>query len=704
MVILIVALGFRFAEPITDGDLFWQIEYGRQLVENRTLVPDHTLYSWTPSSNETIYCAWISQLFLYFLDLAGGLKLFFVLRYLCVLAFVLAVWWFGHRLGIGKHPLTFAVMLAGILAAYLGTYIKPELFSLIFFLAAALVYFGVKASLWPGIGSRLFYVYPILFLLWVNSHGVFIFGLALLAVLVLAEGVNRKLSPKIAMARRDYHRFAGAAILSAGTILLTPYGFRMPGQLLPILLSGEQGDQNLMTVGAHLSTFAGSSRLHTFEFFILFVALLGGMYLYHGFRRKQWDWGILIPNLFLAYLYTRFLRTTYYWAPFWCFSILYLRHRLSADGTAHRTPMTFIIRFLAVLYVIFLAARAVYDVRYDNFPTRWAGFGISYYNPVDASDFLKQYHPGERLYNSYTAGGYLLYDLYPLYKVFCDPRYFPYKDWYPEYYRFNNGPTPIEEFQKKYPFDVALIDYHTSTALILKFLQSRAWKPIFYGPFAMVFAQKALPFPSDLTQLDPARFDDQLHSLTQAHLVFAVAVELGDLETSGRVLNVIRREFRGYPRYERTLRECSLAQQGLTAFKNKEYEKAFAALYDLGYRDNAPRTNFALLYLTNYKVKQLVGKNDLEAALKLMEAMLRHQPDYEDFLFNAGVIGYLVEKHAPANPNAGLMPQMELLSSKTDWQRHFMRLLKLNPNHRYADLIRRVLNGEDLPKQTPLIL
>ena len=46
---LVVVIEMRYAEPIGDGDLFWHFAYAQQMLEARTLIPDPTLYSWTPA-------------------------------------------------------------------------------------------------------------------------------------------------------------------------------------------------------------------------------------------------------------------------------------------------------------------------------------------------------------------------------------------------------------------------------------------------------------------------------------------------------------------------------------------------------------------------------------------------------------------------------------------------------------------------------
>src|ERR1700676_5002708 len=90
--VLLTVIAVRFAEPILDGDLFWHMAYAKQMLARHTLVPDHTAYSWTPASNETIYCAWASELFFNWLWTHLGMSSLFVFRYLCVLAIMTLLW------------------------------------------------------------------------------------------------------------------------------------------------------------------------------------------------------------------------------------------------------------------------------------------------------------------------------------------------------------------------------------------------------------------------------------------------------------------------------------------------------------------------------------------------------------------------------------------------------------------------------------
>src|SRR5580692_10692402 len=113
--LLIVAL--RFAQPIEDGDLFWHMKYGSQILERGTLRTDHSLYSWMPASNDAIYCAWTGELLFLALWKAFGIAGIFVLRYVAVLAVVGMLAWHGYRCGVLHRAEAWLVMLIALLAS-----------------------------------------------------------------------------------------------------------------------------------------------------------------------------------------------------------------------------------------------------------------------------------------------------------------------------------------------------------------------------------------------------------------------------------------------------------------------------------------------------------------------------------------------------------------------------------------------------------
>jgi len=218
--VVLLTLGIRYAEPVRDGDLWWQMAYGRYLIEHRTLIPDHTVFTWTPADSPVIYCAWLSEIFLYLLHRAGDLPALFAFRYACLLIFLLALWLQARRLGVAGHPMTWLIGLLGVLMSESAAYIKPEIFSYVLMTLTVFLWGYIKSG---GTGAwRACYLFPVLMVLWVNSHGGFVFGAAFLAVMGLGEALNLLFSPKEGIPSGMRRHFFFALFLSGLAVLATP--------------------------------------------------------------------------------------------------------------------------------------------------------------------------------------------------------------------------------------------------------------------------------------------------------------------------------------------------------------------------------------------------------------------------------------------------------------------------------------------------
>lgn len=685
-IILLLTFVIRFVEPVQDGDLFWHMKYGEYMLENRTLVPDHSIYSWTPAGNEEVYCTWVGDILLYYIHLLGGLPLLFIFRYLCMFSVIAIVWIYGWRFNQGKDPFTFLVMIVVLISSSWAAIPKPEIFSLVFFSIAFGLYFFVKATQWTRLRTNLFLLYPLLFLIWVNTHGVFFFGLIWLAAITFGEILNYLFRSGGRLSAEGMRHLLAGALLSPLATFLTPYGYKLHLQLWDLLF-GKHVSQ-LRKVISYKTIFSNEfSSTYLVECWVIMLLSFGVLFIFLMWKKRECDWAILISTIFLACIYAKFSRSAYYWSAFWGMSIIYLRARVALHfPDILRAKVAF--NTGVILLFLFLAARTSYSVGFKPIPTLWFGFGIGYMNPVQASAFLKEHRPGKLLYNSYNSGGYLLYDLYPDYKVFIDPRYFPYKKWFAEYREFHLGPTPLEKFQEKYPIDVAVMEYYSSRKAIKKFMISGTWDPVFYGPDGIVFVKKSTGFDFDFRKLDKHRFDS-LHSLHQASKVYMVSLDLDDLETSEYILQLIKKRFSRMPLYEKTVERFSNYQEGLTAMHEKDYEVALEKLNAVGVRDFTIRTNQALVYLWKNKAEQYTRNKEYRKALDLLENILRYFPNNVDALYNAGIVSYVIDSQER------LSVREESGNKKTEnWKKYLEHFLELAPNHLQASIARQMLKGK----------
>jgi hypothetical protein len=539
---LIVAV--QYAEPIQDGDLFWHMAYARQMLARGTLVLDHAAFSWTPASNAMIYCAWLSELALYWLWEHVGPWSLFALRYAVLFGIVGLAARYAWLAGAGRTILTPLLLILLILASRTGTAIKPELFSMLLLSAVLFVYFRAKLARVLGREpSASFYLVPLLVLIWVNAHGGFVLIAPFLAASAAGEAMNALVSPALAFSRRGLKHLAAAWALCGVAVTLTPYGWRYPVQLFDDYVLGQTARPDVAWNSAHRAVLdATSLPLHLAEYSVLFgallVTLLIVLYKTRG-RGARVDCAVVLVNVAYLALYFPQLRTTYFWPAAVTYSAFYLiraahhRSRDDVDRWLNALPTGQAIVSVAIGLLLFIGARAVYEARYKPLERSWLGFGIGNVNPVAEAEFLAAAGLGPRIYNIFDSGGYLLWRLDPAYKVMVDQRSFPYLSWFDDQYRFSIGES-FEEFLRKYPADVALIDLAKADC-VRNFVRAPDWQLAYYGPTAAVFVKRDVGVPEAARRVAPDRFQ-VLRSPSTTVQLFEFATFIGDGGTARAVL------------------------------------------------------------------------------------------------------------------------------------------------------------------------
>ena len=545
VIIGVVVVGLVYAEPIQDGDLFWQMAYGRQMLDRHTLIPDHSLYSWMPASNRTIYCAWTAELFLLGIFNLAGTAGLFVLRYAVVIAILVLLWRYARRVGLGRSPLTALALLIVALAGKGGTIIKPELFSFLLFNATVFVFLRARLIAREGGDARRWLVaVPLIMVLWVNSHGAFLLAAPFLLAAGVGELLSARFSPATAMPRGQRHWLIGCLAACLLAVNLTPYGPAYPMQLIGDYIFGRQRRPDTAWNVAHLPIWDSSVLgLHLVEYGLLMVALLGVAFvLVRVQRQAPVDWTLVLATIAYLPLYVFQLRTTYFFPVVFAYSLLTLlankrradAGRKQAGAVATHRPA---VAALATVTFMALGARAAYATYAAPPAGSWLGFGTSYVNPVVETAYVEREGLGPRLYNIFDSGGYLLSELYPRNQVMVDSRSFPFLSWFPEQFDFANGRS-VARFIARYPADVAVLDLLKDRTW-LAFLQMDDWRLVFYGPTAAVLVRD--PTAQLMAGSDPRwAWVGDLRNASSALNAFEFASFVGDFPTAWAILDQLR--------------------------------------------------------------------------------------------------------------------------------------------------------------------
>lgn len=228
LALLLLSLYIYYPAPIGgDYDIGFHLRFGEHYILNHTWNIDQSIFSWTPASSEWKYVTWLGSSAVYLAYHAASFTGLFILYYLiclCTAAFYL---WAVRTVG---DPLDMwhimAMMLAGAALGATAPLIKPETFTVMFFAMTLFLYLFSRVR-----SKNLFYLYPLLFLVWVNTHGGFIIGLLFLGITLLGELLNYAVFRKEPLPGKMLIHFAIAIAVSCLVMLINPYGTGYPVQL-----------------------------------------------------------------------------------------------------------------------------------------------------------------------------------------------------------------------------------------------------------------------------------------------------------------------------------------------------------------------------------------------------------------------------------------------------------------------------------------
>jgi hypothetical protein len=606
--------------PILDGDIWFHLLYGRYMIEHHTLIPDHTIYTWTPANN-SIYCAWIGQLIYYFIYKFSGYPGIIVLRYISASLLFVAILHLARQRNTLYNPIVWFSATLSILAMAPAVLDKPEAFSLPLMTLFVLNWYKIKQL---GKNSvYLNYLFPLLMIIWVNTHGAFLFGCIFLLCIGLGETINQIFYAKNSLPKQLYLHLCIALILSAGATLVTPYGYNYIHQLF-LSLFDKQLSNHYKFVAAYARTF-DLNMLRVPLFAYPAVGLLALVFV-PSLRKKQLDFVPIVSNLVFAFIFTRYTRTMYLWAPVFSLCVTYYA---SGITISHQFGKKLLIAGF-VLASFTLSGWILYQEEVNPTKERWLDFGLCEFATVDEEiSFITKNYPNAKVANIYDHGSYMLWKMWPKTKVMIDARYFPFQEWFQDYIDFEKGKN-VEDFIQKYPFDVIEVK-HSAFELVHWFNNRKDWVLAFYGKGAAVFVR------SDLARSDKSERGKSLENILAYGTglnVLNTSLKIKDWEGSDIILATMKRKF--------TLPE----QQKQIA--GHEYNKIATQLYyEKDYAGSITNIEKA--------IEKKVLDKELYAAALLNRSLEEWRDGQQDIAIRHALKSYLVGNTIPALYDIALM-------------------------------------------------
>ncbi len=486
--------------PIPPHDFWWHMATGREIVQSHA-IPTTDSFSYTRAGEPFYNQSWLAQVLMYSLHRLGGVPLIVLVQALVIgLAYGLLLWLCVRRSRALR--LSVSVLLLMIMPLSFDNWnVRPQSYAFPLFAAFVVILTVWREGARGEQGDRevredrgeqdrepapkdshprsWLWLLPLLMVGWVNLHGSFVLGGALIAMTFVGEGVRRfgedylfaNSQPKPSDHQRPPLRslFLWGAI-TAGAMVVNPRGIGVLGYVRDLLSTSAVTD--LVTEWA-----PPTIRETSGAFFFLFLIFCGLVLAYTRRFPRLVDMLIVVALLWLALGASRnivwfgmavmpllVVQLTAWFSPF------------SGSQPDPRFEGTVLVnRVLAGVLVVLLLLTLPWVKPHLGLPSD-LGSLISPGTPVEAVEVLRNDpQPPRHLFHAMSYGSYLIWAA-PRQPVFADPRIelYPLEQWHD--YRNLNAGNHVPHLLDKYQIDGLLLDHEEQAGLLRLVRQDPSWE------------------------------------------------------------------------------------------------------------------------------------------------------------------------------------------------------------------------------------
>jgi len=453
---------------VVDPDLWWHIRIGQDILATHQW-PTVDPYSYTVAGNPWIAYEWLGDVLIGGVARLGGLVGLEFLLFALASAVMLALYAYSTlRSGNSKAGFVTSAVLCSL--AFASFNLRPQMVGYLFLILALLALERFRQG-----KQRAIWFLPALFLLWINIHGSWVIGLAVVFAF-LASGLFEIQWGSLETrrwTRSERMKLETALLLSLVAIPITPYGTRLAAYPFTVASTLPLNVGNILEWQPMPFNIVGGK---------LFLAIVLGFFLAQmmaPFRLKVFEAALLFGGIVMACLHVRFLLL---FVPF--------SAPVLAVMTARWLPPYDRKKDHFLLNAILMAAVVFGIVRY--FPTNAdLEKTASKTFPVRAVAYLRQHPVQGPMFNSYGYGGYLVGKL-PEQKVFIDGRGDLYEDAgiFGEYLEVSDLKTGAFQVLRAHGIQACLLDRKEPLATALDSIPD--WEQRYSEGVSVLFVRRNL--------------------------------------------------------------------------------------------------------------------------------------------------------------------------------------------------------------------
>jgi hypothetical protein len=488
-----------FLSPLPMLDFWWHLKAG-EIIVNTGTIPRTDIFSFTAAGKPYILGNWLAEVIYYRIYRIGGFELLIFLNVLLLVAALVPV----YRLCCEAAPSFRVCIFSATMAAlcfYVG--VRSQVF--------AFLLFSVFYWILSGFCTRrrdFLWLLPVLMILWVNLHGAFVLGLALIGIFLCSEFANAHLGLGAQkLTARELLKLVVILLLTCAATLVTPEGIGIYDYIRAVA-----ADPSVQTTSDWLPP-----RIETLQGIVLFYGpffLLVTALIYSRRRPGLTDIVLFLASSAFA---LRSMRNII-WFVILCMPLLarYFpafpgkgsaepEHEMPA--AARRAPLGALNLLLASVAVFVLVLLSPW-VR----PRMYGTSLVAPQTPVQAMDFIEKHALKGRIFHPQEYGDYLIWRLWPEHRSFIDGRVHLF------------GAALVREYQQLFcdsgwerllePYDIRYLllnkdrEQAENVPLIGNVRKSPGWSVIYEDGLAVLFAKGPQAGPAQSLKYEPAQHTD----------------------------------------------------------------------------------------------------------------------------------------------------------------------------------------------------
>jgi hypothetical protein len=450
-----------------DPDMWWHIAVGQQILETGIL-PEFDTFSWTAAGAHWIAYEWLGEVLIAAGTRGGDLVAQKVLLLAIAGTLYLLLFYYAYLRSRNYKAAFAACLILSPLAVFFFT-LRPQLLGYVFLLITLICLERYRQRS----DSKAIWVLPPLFVVWVNTHGSFAFGLfsvGLYWLCALPHFMRGGLRAERWMPARRM-KLAWVLLLCVIATTITPYGTRLAAYPFEMAL------YQSVNVGNIIEWMPTGTGLWFGKVFvaILLLFFVGQIVLREAFRLHEI--ALLAFAVYSASTHRRFLIVfIIVFAPL----LATMLARWVDDYTTSKDkPLcnAGLFAVIAGMIVWFFPSHSLLE----NVVAR------DY--PVQAVEHLRS-HPVEgRLLNDYGWGGYLIWSTHPEQKVFIDGRadIYEYSGVLPEYLSIIRIEREALALLEKYGVQACLVRRKDPISTLLA--ASPEWRQTYADELSAIFVR-----------------------------------------------------------------------------------------------------------------------------------------------------------------------------------------------------------------------